>query len=147
MVTFRKSEFSDSHSMHSTSSRPNKYQSPSSLTIPAANKQGKGLHFNGVKTAVAIIRQQKQELQPPLRGPMSMCKPNVHPDLHSSVNSHLNHSSYFNPKAYRANINKTNVHALRGMKMQTFIPCPFHPGILVFLYLSALLLSFCQSTA
>lgn len=97
MVTFRKSEFSDSHSMHSTSSRPNKYQSPSSLTIPAVNKQGKGLHFSGVKTAVAIIRQQKQELQPPLRGPMSMCKPNVHPDLHSSVNSHLNHSSYFDP--------------------------------------------------
>lgn len=53
MATFRKSEFPDSHSIHSTSTVPNKYQSPSSLTIPAANKQGEGLHMHALKIAVA----------------------------------------------------------------------------------------------
>lgn len=95
-ATFRKSEFPDSHSIHSTSNVPNKYQSPISLTIPAANKQVEGLHMHALKIAVAgQVRQKKWELQPP-SGDAHACANPIFILALTQVTTNLAHNSYFN---------------------------------------------------
>lgn len=95
-ATFRKSEFPDSHSIHSTSNVPNKYQSPISLTIPAANKQVEGMHMHALKIAVAgQVRQKKWELQPP-SGDAHACANPIFILALTQVTTNLAHNSYFN---------------------------------------------------